>query len=159
MTLILNDNTARPKPYVIQSFKNGSCKKTMIPKGTRIYRIVSKEDSKKNVSGNNTVSGEFWIDHQTFLKISAQVNYEEYTKSITNLARNGLALTSDFSITADSVICVTVLQNVYGWVGTAARQLETFNNGMKMLYRGGLTQLWIPNLNENIVRYQFFHSI
>jgi hypothetical protein len=159
MEEILNDNIDYPKAYVIESFKNRSFVKTMVPKGTSLYRIVTKEDPINKVHGNNFVSGEFWIDHDTFIKISSKVNYDIPSKTITDLARNGLAITSKFSITADSIIGITLMQDAYAWKGTAARQLETSQNGMKKVYRGGLTQLWIPNLNEKIVRFKFFHSI
>ncbi len=159
MTNILNVDIDYPKPYVVESFKNGRFIKTPIHSGTPLYRIVSKEDQINNVRGNNFVSGEFWFDHDTFLKISSEVNYEVPSKSITDLSRHGLAITSKFSMTADSIIGVTLLQEVYAWKGTAAKQLETYKNGIKQLYHGGLTQLWIPNLNEKIVRYRFFHTI
>jgi len=159
MTSILNDNIPRPKPYVIESFKDGSFIKTIIRVGTPLYRIVSKEDSVRGVRGSNFVSGEFWFDHDTFLKITGKVNYEIPSKSITNLARKGLAITPKFSVTADSIIGATLLQDVYAWKGAAEMQLETSKSGVKKVYKGGLTQLWIPNLSEKIVRYKFFHTI
>jgi hypothetical protein len=159
MTNILNFDLNYPKPYVVDSFKNGSFIKTLIHSGTPLYRIVSKEDPINNVRGNNFVSGEFWIDHDAFLNISSKVNYELPSKSITDLSRHSLGITSKFSMTADSIIGVTLLQDVYAWKGIAARQLESYKNGMKQLYHGGLTQFWIPNLNEKIVMYKFFHTI
>ena len=159
MPTVLNNDISFPKPHVIESFKNGTFIKTMIPSGSSLYRIVTKEDSANSVLGNNFISGEFWIDHITFSKIASQVNYEAVSKSITALARNGLAITTKFSMVADSIIGITLTKDVYAWKGPAAKQLETFKNGMKMVYKGGLVQLWIPNLNEKVARFKFFHSI
>ena len=159
MPKILNDDIDYPKQYVVESFENRNFIKTLIPKGTALYRIVSKENPVNNVVGNNFIDGEFWIDDDAFIKISAGVNYDIPSKDITNLARHGLAITSKFSQTADSIVGITLMQDAYAWKGAAAGQLEVFKNGIKMVYQGGLTQLWIPNLTEKIVKFKFFHAI
>jgi len=106
---------------------------------------VSKEDAINGVRGNNFVTGEYWIDHETFLKISSEVNYEIPLKSFTDIARRGFAVTSEMSLTADTIIAVTLLQNVFALKGTAASQLEKYKNGIREIYKGGFTQLWILN--------------
>jgi hypothetical protein len=114
MSNIINDNIYHPKPYVVESFKNGNFTRLVISSGTSLYRIVTKEDPPNQVAGNNFVNGEFWIDHETFTKIASNVNYDSPLKSITGIARNGLAITTKFSLIADSIIAITI-RNFEEW--------------------------------------------
>jgi len=49
------------------------------------------------------------------------------------------------NVTADTIIAVTLLQSVFAWNGPAASQLQKYKNGIREIYKGGFTQLWIPN--------------
>jgi len=158
MAAILNSDYT-PSTQEISSFRKGSYRKTIISAGELVYRIVTKKDEKNSIAGNNIVEGRYWIDDETFRELSSRVDYECFLRTLTNIMRNALALTTDFSQLADSFICAELKEDVYAFKGRAARQAEYTKNGIRIIYPGNVNQLLLPNLTPKTVRLKFFHSI
>jgi hypothetical protein len=159
MPSILNQTNSGPGGNDLNSFKNGRTIKTLIAANTPLYRIVTNENSKLGLLGNNFIEGAYWFDNMTFNEIARKVNYEKTNASLTNLSRSGLAVTPQFNALADRLIAIVLKQDVYGWKGEAAEQEYNIGNGKKVKLPGGLIQIWIPNLTAEVAAFKFYHSI
>jgi hypothetical protein len=155
----LNTEISSPPEWVVKTFRKGIFERIQMAKGDLIYRIATKNDEKNKVIGNNFLEGTFWIDSETFKQLSSRLDYDSFLGSLTSIARNALALTTDFSKLADCLIGAELKVEAYAWRGKTASQTEYFKNGVKWIYPGNSYQLWLPNLNAKSATFKFFHSI
>ncbi len=111
-----------------------------------IYRIVSirgVEYSDGTVGGNSLFESPWWIPAHTFRQITLRAH--RTGKSLTAVARAGLAVTHEFNPDMDWVAVVKIKNAAYGWVGRTAAQRERRRDSHVLLI-GGLDQIWLPGL-------------
>ncbi|MGI8744297.1 MAG: hypothetical protein ACR2NN_17325 [Bryobacteraceae bacterium] len=113
------------------SFKGGP-NKTLLPAGTRLYRLV-------HLVTGRYFDGVWWIPKEVFLELHDDANRSGHGggRLFRNYVAQYMALPSgNFQL---CVIEIALTDSVYAWVGPSAPLFER---------PGGMQQVFLPNLGE-----------
>ncbi len=156
-----------PPENVLRNFKNKICKKTIYPRSTEIYRVVTNAVEIKvngvNVEirkGNQFLKGNYWFDRITINRVISELKSQSTVSSrFTDVVRQKLSIAHEFNEEADRMLCVTLNKDMWGWEGITAPQIDKLKNGRTRILPGGYKQIWIPKMDSLSATYKFYHSI
>jgi hypothetical protein len=133
-------------PQLVRDAFSGPPSRKVFQTHDTIYRVVSIRDVEYRdgtVGGNSLFESPWWIPEHTFRQITLRAH--RTGRSITAVARAGLAVTHEFNPHMDWIAVVKMRNPAYGWVGKTAGQPE-FKGQRQVWLMGGLEQIWLPGL-------------
>jgi hypothetical protein len=141
-----------PLPKEFAADFDGAPQRIALQVGTEICRMRSNG---LGVEGTNILESPFWFSRQTFNAIVGRAT--RANARITTAARSGLAVPPRWNKDFDTLVIFLLLKPGFAWAGPTAAQ--SWQEGGARSLSGGLTQLWIPGLAEDEVRFKFFGSV
>ncbi len=121
--------TTRKASYDSQLSFVGGGRKTLLPAGTKLFRLVP-------LPNGDYFHGQWWMPEKTFNQLKNQTNRASHGggRLLRNQIVQGLALPSANQL---CVIEIELVANVFGWSGIASGLFDK---------HGGLEQIFLPNL-------------
>lgn len=124
--------TTRKTSYDSRASFQGAPVKTLLPPGTRLYRLV-------NLAAGDHFGSTWWIPERTFVELHADANRSAHGGG--RLFRNYIAqyLALPAGNTQLCVVEIALTASVYAWLGQSSSLFDR---------PGGLAQVFLPNLSD-----------
>ena len=131
------------------TFRDGKAEKELFPKGTRFYRLVSRDEWPER--GNNLYS-DCYLPEKEFKETVAEA--KATNSGIGDVSRRRQAIQREWNYDMNNLAVIELKQDVYGWRGTTGQQAGSGpddpsnpNRRFDRMAAGG-EQVVIPGLNE-----------
>lgn len=135
--------TMRKTSYDSRASFQGAPVKTLLPSGTRLYRLVK-------LANGDYFGSAWWVPERTFLELHNDANRSAHGggRLFRNYIAQYLALPS-----ADTQLCVVEIAltaSVYAWLGQSSPLFDR---------PGGVPQVFLPNLSDRGSAWSSSHAM
>jgi hypothetical protein len=135
--------TMRKTSYDSRAAFQGGPVKTLLPPGTRLYRLV-------NLATGRNFDSPWWMPESTFMELHDDANRSSHGGG--RLFRNYIAQYLSLP-SADRQLCVVEIAltaSVYAWVGQSSPLFDR---------PGGVPQVFLPNLSDRGTTWTSSHAM